>query len=67
MKPTLLLADEPTGNLDQSTANEVADLLLDLVNSDDSQSILVLVTHSPDLANRLQQQATLNDGQLVVG
>lgn len=64
MKPTLLLADEPTGNLDTTTANEVADLLLDVVNADNSQTILVLVTHSRDLANRLQQQAAIQDGVL---
>jgi len=65
MQPTLLLADEPTGNLDQSTANEVADLLLELVNGGESQSILVLVTHSTSLAERLGQRATLTQGKLT--
>lgn len=67
MQPTLLLADEPTGNLDQKTANEVTELLLDIVNSDDSDSILVLVTHNPELATRLKQQATIVAGSLVPG
>jgi predicted ABC-type transport system involved in lysophospholipase L1 biosynthesis ATPase subunit len=48
--PTLLLCDEPTGNLDTSIADSIADLLLDLHAA--HRTILVVVTHSPALAGR---------------
>ncbi len=60
--PPLLLADEPTGNLDRKRADEAADLLLDLQR--ESSSILVLVTHSEDLAKRFPRRAQLIDGKL---
>ncbi len=66
MQPTLLLADEPTGNLDPRTAREIGDLLLSLVQSKDTHSMLVLVTHDVELAARLQQTATLTDGRLTM-
>ena len=59
----LILADEPTGNLDRHTADKVADLLLEL--HEQENTILVLVTHSLELAERLPQRAELLDGQLV--
>jgi lipoprotein-releasing system ATP-binding protein len=62
-QPPLILADEPTGNLDRHTADKVADLLLELHQQENT--ILVLVTHSPELAQRLPQRAELLDGQLV--
>ena len=52
--PTLLLCDEPTGNLDVSIADSVADLLLDLHRT--HRNILVVVTHSPALAARFPAQ-----------
>jgi predicted ABC-type transport system involved in lysophospholipase L1 biosynthesis ATPase subunit len=58
-----MLADEPTGNLDRHTADKVADLLLELHQQENT--ILVLVTHSLELAQRLPQRAELLDGQLV--
>ncbi len=61
-EPALLLADEPTGNLDRKTADSVADLLTDLYKEEDS--ILVLVTHSSDLAARFRNRAELIDGTL---
>ncbi len=63
MKPTLLLADEPTGNLDQSNANKVADMLLELQR--DEPTILIVVTHSQDLASRMQRRFYLRNGRLV--
>lgn len=63
LSPTLLLADEPTGNLDQSTAESVAGVLLDLQQQE--QTMMIVVTHSHDLANQLSQQWELNNGQLV--
>ena len=50
MRPTLLLCDEPTGNLDQAAAENVADLLFDLHRQ--QETILVVVTHSAELAVR---------------
>jgi lipoprotein-releasing system ATP-binding protein len=61
--PTLLLADEPTGNLDRTTANSVVELLLELQR--DTQAILIAVTHSPALAQRLQRRVELDAGRLV--
>lgn len=62
-QPTLLLADEPTGNLDRSNAHQVAQLLLEIQQQE--QAILIVVTHSNELASQLQQQKTLDDGQLT--
>jgi lipoprotein-releasing system ATP-binding protein len=61
-KPALLLADEPTGNLDRTTAASVADLLLELQRQE--QIMLVVVTHSLELAGRLQQRFELDEGRL---
>ncbi|MCM2257539.1 MAG: ABC transporter ATP-binding protein [Vicinamibacteria bacterium] len=63
LKPTLLLADEPTGNLDPETALTVADLLLALHGRENT--ILVVVTHSPALAARLPRQSRLDHGRLI--
>ena len=62
-QPPLILADEPTGNLDRHTADKVADLLLELHQQENT--ILVLVTHSPSWPERLPQRAELLDGQFV--
>jgi lipoprotein-releasing system ATP-binding protein len=62
-KPLLLLADEPTGNLDRSTAKVVGDLLLEL--HQEQQTILVCVTHSAELAARFPQRMEMNEGRLV--
>lgn len=62
-RPTLVLADEPTGNLDRSTAAGVAELLLELQRQE--QTILIVVTHSGELAERLQRQLELDGGRLV--
>jgi lipoprotein-releasing system ATP-binding protein len=61
--PVLVLADEPTGNLDRSTASGVADLLLELQR--DEQSMLVVVTHSLELAARFQRTVELDAGVLI--
>lgn len=58
----LILADEPTGNLDETTANEVITLLLELVA--EVGSSLLMVTHSQQLAQRLDQQVLLRLGQV---
>jgi lipoprotein-releasing system ATP-binding protein len=59
--PTLILADEPTGNLDPETAQEVFDLLLEL--NEDLDSTLVVVTHSHDLAQRFPRRLHLAEGR----
>lgn len=62
MKPSLILADEPTGNLDRKTAAQVTDLLTSL--PDQHGAILIAVTHSQALADSLQQRHELIDGCL---
>jgi len=62
-EPTLLLADEPTGNLDSSSAATVIDLLFDLQRKRGMS--LVLVTHDEALAARCERRILLHDGQIV--
>ncbi|HEY0982669.1 ABC transporter ATP-binding protein [Schlesneria sp.] len=62
-EPVLLLADEPTGNLDRTTAASVGSLLLDL--NREQNTLLVCVTHSLELANRFPRHYELEEGQLV--
>lgn len=61
-RPLLLLADEPTGNLDRTAAQNVAELLLDLQSREGT--IMVVVTHSRRLADMMQQRWELTDGRL---
>ena len=61
-RPACILADEPTGNLDQHTANGVFDLLLDLAHA--HGSAVVVVTHDMRLAQRCAQQWALVSGRL---
>ncbi len=62
-KPALLLADEPTGNLDGRTADSVAGLLTEVYR--DEAAALIVVTHSHDLARRFGAQRRLEEGTLV--
>ncbi len=62
-RPDILLADEPTGNLDGMTGQTIMDLLFDL--RDRHGSTLVLVTHAPELAARCDRVIRLADGQLA--
>jgi len=62
-RPALLLADEPTGNLDRATSGSVARLLLELQTQE--QTMLVVVTHSLELAALFQRRLELNAGQLA--
>jgi len=61
-QPRLLLCDEPTGNLDRASAEQVASLLLDLHR--EQQGILIVVTHSAQLADRFPIRFELVDRQL---
>ncbi len=62
-RPALLLADEPTGNLDRANSDSIGSLLLDLAR--DTGSTLICVTHSADLAARFPRRAELRDGSLL--
>jgi putative ABC transport system ATP-binding protein len=62
-RPSLILADEPTGNLDETTADAVLDLLLDLTR--ETQAGLLMVTHSPRIAARLDRHLHLSQGRLA--
>jgi lipoprotein-releasing system ATP-binding protein len=62
-RPGILLADEPTGNLDRKTADAVASLLIELHR--ERSTALVIVTHSPSLADRCGRRYELVDGTLA--
>lgn len=61
-RPAILLADEPTGNLDETTGAQIADLLFGMVR--DSGTTLVMVTHAPEVAARCARIIRLRDGRL---
>ena len=60
--PSILLADEPTGNLDVHTADIVFDELLRIVRSENVAALIA--THNPELARRMDRQLSLRDGRL---
>ena len=62
-KPRLLLADEPTGNLDQETGARVVELMFDLARR--QGTAVVLITHDPSLAARADRVLTMTKGELV--
>jgi lipoprotein-releasing system ATP-binding protein len=62
-QPACILADEPTGNLDRVTANQVFDLLLDINKA--QKTSLVVVTHDLGLAAKMHRQYRLEDGKLT--
>jgi lipoprotein-releasing system ATP-binding protein len=64
-RPVLLLADEPTGNLDRTTADRIAALLLELQQQE--PMMLIVVTHSQRLARRMSRQWELDEGRLREG
>jgi lipoprotein-releasing system ATP-binding protein len=60
--PSILLADEPTGNLDVHTSDIVFDELLHIVRSENVAALIA--THNPDLAQRMDRKLSLRDGKL---
>jgi putative ABC transport system ATP-binding protein len=62
-QPSLILADEPTGNLDGKTGEQVIELLFDLVKKQNSS--LLLITHDTNLAERCDRKIRLQDGSIV--
>ena len=60
--PRLLIADEPTGNLDQATGRQIADLLF--AKAAERGMTLVLVTHDPSLAGRCERQVAMRSGRI---
>jgi len=61
--PSILFADEPTGNLDTASSREIMDILEQL-NRDDGITI-ILVTHEPDIAAYASRELVMKDGQIV--
>lgn len=62
-KPKLIMADEPTGNLDSATGDKIIDLLFRLNKT--MGSTLIIVTHDHELAARCDMQVTLKDGEII--
>jgi len=64
LKPALVLADEPTGNLDRKSAAAIGELLVQMQREE--QAMLLVVTHSLDLAQRFERRYEIDDGRLKV-
>ncbi len=64
VKPALILADEPTGNLDKKTGREILDIFDELHASGNT---IVLITHDPNVAKRAQRVIRIEDGKLFEG
>ncbi len=62
-EPDIVLADEPTGNLDSKNSNRVLDLMMELHQT--RKATVVLVTHEPDIARNSQRILTMADGKIV--
>ena len=65
MAPAILLADEPTGNLDKKTSAAIQDLLISICQ--ENNVTMMLVTHDIELAKRLPNQVVMEDGKIVEG
>lgn len=64
-KPSIVLADEPTGNLDSRTSDDVIGLLK--VTSDQFHQTIVMITHNPDIAARADRVIRIEDGKIATG
>jgi lipoprotein-releasing system ATP-binding protein len=65
MAPPILLADEPTGNLDQKTSYAIQELLMQICV--ENNVTMLLVTHDPDLAERMPHRVVMEDGRVIEG
>jgi len=63
MEPEIILADEPTGNLDTETGKRIEDILVNL--NQEKKITLILVTHNPQLAERMSRRIGLRDGKIA--
>ena len=63
MKPQLILADEPTGNLDSENSHLISKILFDYVNEE--KASLIIVTHDNNLANQTKRKIKIKDGRIV--
>ena len=63
MKPQLILADEPTGNLDSENSNLISKILFDYVNEE--KASLIIVTHDNNLADQTKRKIRIKDGRIV--
>jgi putative ABC transport system ATP-binding protein len=61
-QPKVILADEPTGNLDSKTSKEIMEILTELQKSGQT---IVMVTHEDDIAAYAQRQISMRDGQVI--
>ena len=62
-KPSIILADEPTGNLDSATSDDVIDLLKK--TSEQFDQTIVMITHNPEIAARADRVIRIEDGRIV--
>ncbi len=62
-KPEILLADEPTGNLDSKTGRSIVELMRDL--NDEENTAMIIVTHDTTVVERIERKITLKDGKNV--
>ena len=63
MKPKLILADEPTGNLDSENSQMISDILFNYIKEEGSS--LIMVTHDSKLANKAKRKIKIKDGKIV--
>jgi len=63
-KPSIVLADEPTGNLDSKTSNDVIGLLK--MTSSEFHQTIVMITHNPEIAQMADRIVQIEDGRIVV-
>ena len=61
--PSIILADEPTGNLDSENSQMIADILFKYIKEE--KSSLIMVTHDPKLANKAKRKIKIKDGKIV--
>ena len=62
-EPSIVLADEPTGNLDSQNSKRILDLMIDLHRN--KKSTIALVTHEPDIAKKAERTIVMDDGKII--